>query len=337
MGKRGIGYDCLDRSGRELYDSFLRAFSAGAMSVAVPAGMDSRRVLEVFCTALGDNPGVIRYDRTGLTVKTLGTQQTAVLKQAMAPGQVPTMERALAQQVQRAMAWVRRRNPRTDYDRLVAAYEYLQDHVRYDRGEARNALTGRAANPHSHTAYGALVRERAVCDGIAGAFALLCQTMGYRCTVLSGESRSHCQNRGSHAWNLLQVGRHYYHVDATWDGNHREDFGTYDYNWFCVDDETIRRDHFWRGTTPPCRSRELSYYVRNGCEVRTLVQAEAVMRRCFTGGNRVVRLRFVGNSTTSGETLGKLLSKCATDAGRYGRLRYSWNPDTRCFFGEFTG
>ena len=87
------------------------------------------------------------------------------------------------------------------YDRYYYLAAVLSEHVTYDR-EPKNA----------HTAYGALVCGRAVCEGYSEAYALLCREAdlwcAYRWGYPGGDER--------HQWNMVKLESGIYNVDVTW-------------------------------------------------------------------------------------------------------------------------
>ncbi|MGN1382882.1 MAG: transglutaminase domain-containing protein [Eubacterium sp.] len=68
----------------------------------------------------------------------------------------------------------------------------------------------------SHTAYGALVGGKAVCDGYALAYSYLLKKCGISSAVALGYVGSSAQT-GGHAWNLVKLSGSWYEADATWD------------------------------------------------------------------------------------------------------------------------
>lgn len=76
--------------------------------------------------------------------------------------------------------------------------EWHREEYLHDAMCALVTYDGESANQHS--AYGALVEGRAVCDGYANAMALLLRLTGVTCGVVQGEMAG-----ASHAWNLVQV------------------------------------------------------------------------------------------------------------------------------------
>ena len=85
--------------------------------------------------------------------------------------------------------------------KISAVYQYLCQHVQYTESEDTMIFT----------AYSALVKGRAACQGISVAFYRLCLELGIDTRIVTSLEMGH-------AWNIVKAdGRHYYAVDATWD------------------------------------------------------------------------------------------------------------------------
>ena len=97
-------------------------------------------------------------------------------------------------------------NGKSTPEKVTAVYQYLCDHVQYTESE----------DPMIFTAYSALVRGKAACQGFAVAFYRLCLEMGIDTRIVTSLEMGH-------AWNIVRAdGRHYYAVDATWDSGKRQ-------------------------------------------------------------------------------------------------------------------
>ena len=93
----------------------------------------------------------------------------------------------------------------SDEQKIRAVYGYLCDTVRYDGSGELSRFT----------AYDALVKGKAACQGVAAAFYRLCLELGLDTRIVFSRSLSQ-------AWNLVRAdGRHYYALDAAWDAGKR--------------------------------------------------------------------------------------------------------------------
>ena len=97
----------------------------------------------------------------------------------------------------------------SDYEKEKAIYDFVFSQSHYDDGNL-------AAIPHteaySHTPYGVLHDHTAICVGNATTFKLFMDMLGIDCKII------HSTVEGEHAWNMVNIGGDWYHVDVTFDG-----------------------------------------------------------------------------------------------------------------------
>lgn len=94
----------------------------------------------------------------------------------------------------------------SDYQKICAIYDYMCKNIQYD---STGAIFGDAL---IYTAYAALIRKEAVCQGYATLFYRLALELGVDNRVISGVSK-----RQAHGWNIVRLGENYYNLDTTWD------------------------------------------------------------------------------------------------------------------------
>lgn len=129
----------------------------------------------------------------------------------------------------------------SDRDKVKAIHDYLVKHTEYDFDNYLNKTIPK----ESYSAYGALIKGIAVCQGYSEAFNLLANLAGVPSIIVSGEASGY-GGYGSHAWNLVLVDGEVRHVDVTWDDlvpDRDPDYVRYDY--FLVTDKEICKDHNW--------------------------------------------------------------------------------------------
>ena len=94
----------------------------------------------------------------------------------------------------------------SDYERICCFHDHLIENCDYsEEGE------------DAHSAYGALVEGRAVCEGYSKAFSLLCEAAGIPCLPVSGIANSRDSGTEAHQWNKVYLDGEWYNVDCTWD------------------------------------------------------------------------------------------------------------------------
>ncbi|MBQ4065396.1 MAG: hypothetical protein IJD10_04790 [Clostridia bacterium] len=98
----------------------------------------------------------------------------------------------------------------TRYEKLLSFQRYLCALVTYD-------LNG----TYAHNAFGSLIDYRAVCEGYAEAFKMLCDVNGIPCIIVSGTAHNGTAE-GAHMWNYVKMeDGNWYAVDVTWDDQYR--------------------------------------------------------------------------------------------------------------------
>lgn len=144
-----------------------------------------------------------------------------------------------------------------DYTKVKAIHDYIVDNTSY----AREHLDGKEVSSGSYTVYGVLIKGRAVCEGYAKTMKYLLDYINIDNIIVVGTA-----NGDNHAWNLVNIGGEYYHIDATWNDPIREDgrdIIIYDY--FNLNDQVIGNTHTWRREDYPLASGEkYNYYYYNG-------------------------------------------------------------------------
>jgi transglutaminase/protease-like cytokinesis protein 3 len=118
----------------------------------------------------------------------------------------------------------------SDDEKIRAIYDYVCSHVSYDYVHAHNS------NYHGDsTAYAALIKGSASCQGYAVAMYRLLKEVGIENTVVTGTAINEQGEEEFHAWNKVKLNDEYYNLDATWDAGKEE------YSYFMLTDEKFMR------------------------------------------------------------------------------------------------
>lgn len=160
----------------------------------------------------------------------------------------------------------------TDYDKVLYLHDYLASTVAYDD-----------TAPYQHTVYGALVEEKAVCDGYTSAMQYLLLQAGLDSQIAYGYDKADTSQQ--HVWNVVKIENEYYHLDITWDLP--PEGGTVPvYANFLLTTEQVEKRHKILSPIegreeegkedsiyPPiadCTDGSLNYYLQNGCYITDL-------------------------------------------------------------------
>lgn len=122
--------------------------------------------------------------------------------------------------------------------------------------------------PARHSAWGALMEGRAVCDGYARAMTLLCRLAGIRCGMVTGETLTPAGSL-PHAWNMLCIDNAWTQLDVTLDDQGQENIITYFY--FNLTDVQMAADHTQDSALalPPCTQDTALWHARRSALVRS--------------------------------------------------------------------
>ena len=105
----------------------------------------------------------------------------------------------------------------SDYDKVVAIYEYLENNAKYNHEALDYGMAGNKdiykKYPNSWNTYGILCEELGVCQSYAYAFKILAYESGLETVMVTGT-----MNNGGHAWNAVKLDGKWCMVDATNNG-----------------------------------------------------------------------------------------------------------------------
>lgn len=141
----------------------------------------------------------------------------------------------------------------TDIQKAHAIYDWVMWKVNYDYmltgGSAYQDMTlTESVKYEAYYLEGVFSQTRpyAVCDGIAKAYALMCNMENIDCVRVAGTARGD-SDWGGHAWNKVRLNGRWYIVDATW-GDALMPFGGRRYEsafhqYFLLTDKQVEKDH----------------------------------------------------------------------------------------------
>lgn len=110
--------------------------------------------------------------------------------------------------------------------KVKAFQDYITKNISYDNSLSRfSAYDGLVSSEHS-----------TVCQGYANIFYKMCIDSGIPCRIMTGSAQM------PHAWNLVNIGTKWYHVDTTWDDTDVAS-SPVNYNYFLSGSKTMNKDH----------------------------------------------------------------------------------------------
>ena len=120
---------------------------------------------------------------------------------------------------------------KTELEKELYIHDFICENIHYDK----------LKKPYSHEIIGPLGHGVGVCEGIAKSVKVLCDALGIWCIIVISEANPQKKIKYRHAWNIVKIGKTYYHLDATFDLSLSKTLTRHDY--FNLSDDAIFRDH----------------------------------------------------------------------------------------------
>lgn len=144
----------------------------------------------------------------------------------------------------------------SDYEKTVRLHDAIIKSVDYDM-----ETSIKDEQNIYHTAYGALKKGRAVCDGYAKAYQYALYKVGVKSHIVTGFAQTSVDHGENHAWNLVWIDGNTYLTDITWD-----DQGEIIYSYFNLTSEEMGIEHaeiYNECPIPECTKDDMTYYAQN--------------------------------------------------------------------------
>ena len=194
---------------------------------------------------------------------------------------------------------------KSQQEKLVAIHDFILENVRYDKLQ----------KSYSHEIIGPLTQGVGVCEGIAKTVKALCDALGLECIVALSHDNPDRGVKYRHAWNTVKVEGKWYHLDATFDNSLQRGVKRYDY--FCLDDKHLFRDHERLVLPlPPCTDGDGFYYRRISLTKMEQVESRIKQSLRKKEGQLVFHWRGGGLNRT---ILGEILEIARTQAAGKGK------------------
>ncbi len=249
-------YGVLPKEERPIYRTIYEGIRQRLMNINVSANYPPEWIQEIYLRVLFDHPMFYYVNQT-------------VIRMAYGPGHYILMPEYLytdqdIARINGEIQGVLRKideKAQTMLDNPFRLEKFLHDcvvkSVAYDYESLKQTDCYNA-----HSIVGCFLDNKAVCEGIAKAFKLLCNQYGMKCIVVVGkaDSRGIFDGDTYHAWNLVKIGNASYHVDVTWDNMYHEGLQHISYDYFNVTTEDICKDHQPMGDFPLCTDTGLNYF-----------------------------------------------------------------------------
>jgi transglutaminase-like putative cysteine protease len=210
----------------------LRYTAQGDHTDDIRAMIDEMMNLAMYNTSSPTEGDYIRYQYGGYHLSYGYTQENGAYTVTVQPIYYTTVEeeQQVDEQVADILAGFQFDGETGDEEKIKAVYDYVCSHVSYDLVHANNSHYHRDS-----TAYAALVKGSASCQGYAVAVFRLLKEAGIENTIVTGTAVNDQGEAEFHAWNQVELDGVSYYVDATWDAGREE------YAYFMLPEEDFPR------------------------------------------------------------------------------------------------
>ena len=277
-------YTRLDKTGQYIYNRILSAWESRSRDASFPSNPLSTRVyLQKIVEYISyDNPGLFYIDFSRTLITSTAFKTIAHVNFHFGDRQISDAEN----QLQKVVSTLLSKYPfdkMDKYDKEIVLHDYLAETVSYaDEG----------INDGSISIIGGLLTHRAVCEGYAKSFKLLCDAVGLSSIMVTGRGKPKDGPEENHAWNIVKLDGVCAHVDVTWDSTTRIGREA-SHDHFNLTDDDIGHDHFWdRSTFPPCVSDQNNYFVKSGGIVADNSDLKKYASDQFAMGKRALYVKF---------------------------------------------
>lgn len=198
----------------------------------------------------------------------------------------------------------------SEFERELIIHDILADKVEFDM----NGL-------YAHEAYGAIVDDKAVCEGYARAFQDLLYRVGILSTTVTGKG-----NDTDHAWNMVRIDGKFYFVDLTWNDQPSVTYHEY----FNLPLKNMSIDHSLDKLIdmPEFNSLEYNYHNIMGGWLEGLT-VEGIVREMKDDLKAEVYMGLDIDIEKLGQWLGNNIGSIASECGVTGQFSYSYRRMNR--------
>jgi 6,7-dimethyl-8-ribityllumazine synthase len=173
---------------------------------------------------------------------------------------------------------------KSDYDKVLFVHDHCLANFSYDY----------TPDDSSHTILGIVNKNKAVCEGVAKFVKLALDYLGVKTIVVPGKARNPFDGAANeeHAWNIVALEGNVYHLDVTFDMTITGKTKRYDY--FCLSDEDIKKDHTILENVPSCKTTGKDYYSKNNMLAKRPAEIEELIASELRKGTKCIVVKIIG-------------------------------------------
>jgi len=192
---------------------------------------------------------------------------------------------------------------KSDEAKEAYIHDYCLDNFGYDYQRTE----------YSYSVLGPVLKQSAVCEGIAKFVKLAFDYLGVKSLVVSGTAINPGHNKTEpHAWNIVKIIGKTFHLDVTFDmtmmasGNAASKGKNKRYDYFNLSDADIKKDHVINGSVPACTTVGGDYFSVNSLVMNDPDEFENHVAKVLRQGSKNILVKLMNVQDTETIT-GKLM------------------------------
>ena len=308
-------YQKMDRQKQAVYHGMLQGVRQLADQIQLPR-VDGKELYDIFFQMRLDHPEIFWV--VGFSWKYYPDSPNLIFvpEYLFEKGKIKEHQIALTSRVEKL---ARQAQGLSDWEKEKYVHDFICENVRYDK----------LKKPYSHEIIGPLGQGVGVCEGIAKAVKVLCDALGLWCMIAICGNNPEKGIKYRHTWNIVKIGKTYYHLDATFDNSLGKCFETgaeIRYDYFNLDDKAIFRDHEpLIAPAPACTDGDHFYYKEKKL---SFTKQEEVYKRALQTAkkNRTFTFHWRGGYLTREvlKELIELIEKAGTEQNKTAHIQLNW-------------
>lgn len=204
-------YGILSKEEKAAYRMIYNGIKMRALNIVVPVYLPPKQIQDVYLKVLYDNPIFYYINQTVIRMTGEAGYYILLPEYLYTNNEIEKINQDIQNVLRRIDV-----KARTMLSNEFRLEKYLHDSVVKSVAYDYDSLQKNDCY-NAHSIVGAFLDKKAVCEGIAKAFKLLCNEYSMKCIVVLGKADPEGKFDGDtyHAWNLVKVGNGSYHIDET--------------------------------------------------------------------------------------------------------------------------
>ncbi|MDO5415681.1 MAG: transglutaminase domain-containing protein [Lachnospiraceae bacterium] len=304
-------YNQMTKAHQAAYRAMKCGLLSQAVSFPVPL-LENRELTDIFFKLRLDCPEIFYAGGFRYRFYPDGSRAEMFPEYLFEKGKIKEHQKAMEARISKL---VRPAQNMTEPEKETYIHDFICGNVRYDK----------LKKAYSHEIIGPLGQGVGVCEGIAKTVKILCDQLGIWCIIAISDANPEKKIKYRHAWNVIRIGKTWYHLDATFD-NSLGDGKEIRYDYYNLNDERIFRDHEpVIYPVPPCGDGDHFYYKEKKL---SFTRMEEVGKRALQAAKKGKPFLFHwrGGYLTRPvlEELLKVLEQAGRQKEKYARVRLNW-------------